>query len=180
MDRFPFDDLYLRRLKEHDRETEDHFSRYCRELLYVKLCRKVPPQEIDDLIQIVFLRVLTRLDEVRDGCKLGAFVPGVCNYVLHEYYRKDLRTEPLDETHKNIPGKQDIEAEFLNEETAAAVREVLRKMRNRREADILRAIFLQDRDRDDVCRRFGVDDKYLRVLLHRAKKKFKAAYRPKR
>jgi hypothetical protein len=35
---------------------------------------------------------------------------------------------------------------------------------------------LQERDKDQVCRDFGVDREYLRVLLHRAKQSFKALY----
>lgn len=179
MDRFTFDDLYVRRLKEHDPETEAHFGDYCRSVLFAKLWKRLPAQDIDDVIQDVFVRVLARLDELREGGKLGAFVLGFCNNVLLERYRKESRTEPLDEVHETIAGKSDVETEFLNEETAACVRQVLSEMRDRREADILRAVFLEDRDRDEVCRRFDVDAKYLRVLLHRAKKKFKAAYQRK-
>jgi RNA polymerase sigma-70 factor, ECF subfamily len=37
-------------------------------------------------------------------------------------------------------------------------------------------VFLDERDRDDVCREFGVEREYLRVLLHRAKQEFKVEY----
>jgi hypothetical protein len=47
------------------------------------------------------------------------------------------------------------------------------------EAEILRAIFLDDEDREKVCRRYNVTPENLRVLLHRAKKKFEAAFRRK-
>ena len=45
-----------------------------------------------------------------------------------------------------------------------------------RDAEILRAIFIEERDKDEVCSAFGVDRDYLRVLLFRAKEKFRAAY----
>ena len=45
-----------------------------------------------------------------------------------------------------------------------------------RDRDLLRAVFLEERDKDAVCREIGVDRDYLRVLLHRAKDKFKAVY----
>jgi RNA polymerase sigma-70 factor (ECF subfamily) len=41
---------------------------------------------------------------------------------------------------------------------------------------LLREIFLDERDKDEVCRDFGVDRDYLRVLLHRAKQSFKLLY----
>jgi RNA polymerase sigma-70 factor (ECF subfamily) len=40
----------------------------------------------------------------------------------------------------------------------------------------LKAVFLDERDRDEVCEEFGVDRAYLRVLLHRAKQEFKTEY----
>jgi RNA polymerase sigma factor (sigma-70 family) len=181
MDRFAFDDLYVRRLKEHDRETEDHFSKFFGEALFAKLHNRLPPQDVDDAVQDVLARVLSRLDELREGCKLAAFVLGFCNNVLLERYRnKESRTERLDEPHEKIVGESNPEAELLKKEATACVRQVLSGMGDTRDADILRKIFLYERDRGEVCRRFGVDAKYLRVLLHRAKKEFRAAYRRRR
>jgi RNA polymerase sigma-70 factor (ECF subfamily) len=37
-------------------------------------------------------------------------------------------------------------------------------------------VFLEERDKNEVCRELGVDREYLRVLLHRAKQAFKAMY----
>ena len=46
----------------------------------------------------------------------------------------------------------------------------------REQYNVLKAVFLEERDRDEVCREFGVDRSYLRVLLHRAKQEFKSEY----
>lgn len=178
MDLFPFDDLYVRRLKEHDRGIEAHFFQYFRSLLFSKLRKRLPPQDIDDVIQDVLTRVLTRIEELRDSRKLGAFVLGFCNRVLLEWYRKESRTEPLTDAHETIAGRSDVEKEFLNEQTVARVRRVLGRL-GERDAAILREIFLEEDDREEICRRHGVDAQYLRVLLHRAKKEFKEAYRQK-
>ena len=35
---------------------------------------------------------------------------------------------------------------------------------------------MEERDKDEVCKDFGVDRNYLRVLLHRAKSAFRAQY----
>jgi RNA polymerase sigma-70 factor (ECF subfamily) len=55
------------------------------------------------------------------------------------------------------------------------VREILDEMPER-DRRILREVFLEERDKDEVCRDFGVDRDYLRVLLHRAKQSFKSLY----
>ena len=55
------------------------------------------------------------------------------------------------------------------------VREILDQLPER-DRRLLREVFLEERDKDDVCRDFGVDREYLRVLLHRAKQAFKSLY----
>lgn len=176
MDLFAFDDLYVRRLKEHDPVTEAHFEQYFRPILFAKLSKSVPAQDIDDVIQEVFVRVLSRLDDVRDGHKFGAFVLGFCNNIVLERYRKNSRTEPLTEAHERIVGKSNAEDAFFSEEAAAAVRFVLSDVGGRDES-ILRAVFLAEDKREEICRRFGVSAEYLGVVLHRAKEKFRVAYR---
>jgi hypothetical protein len=55
------------------------------------------------------------------------------------------------------------------------VGEILNDMPARDRA-LLKAVFLDEEDRDEVCRKFGVDREYLRVLLFRAKQDFKTEY----
>jgi RNA polymerase sigma-70 factor (ECF subfamily) len=45
-----------------------------------------------------------------------------------------------------------------------------------KDRQLLRAIFLEEKEKDQVCREFGVDRDYLRVLLHRAKNNFRVFY----
>jgi RNA polymerase sigma-70 factor (ECF subfamily) len=55
------------------------------------------------------------------------------------------------------------------------VRQILNEM-PQKDRNLLRAVFLEEKEKDTVCREFGVDRNYLRVLLHRAKDKFKVLY----
>jgi RNA polymerase sigma-70 factor (ECF subfamily) len=55
------------------------------------------------------------------------------------------------------------------------VRQVLEKLPER-DRTILRAVFLEEREKDEVCREIGVTRDYIRVLLHRAKQSFREAY----
>jgi len=45
-----------------------------------------------------------------------------------------------------------------------------------RDRSLLKAIFLEQRDRDEVCREFGVDREYLRVFLRRTKQECSTEY----
>jgi RNA polymerase sigma-70 factor (ECF subfamily) len=175
MERFSFDDDYVRRLREGDRETAAHFFSYFRDLLLAKLRRRLRSMDaVEEVRQEVFLRVLERLDQVRDGRKLGAFVNSVCTNVLLEHYRGERRAVALDEDSPYLDAF-DVESAYDAIRSSQRVRRVL-GMLEPRDAEILRAAFLDEGDKGDVCRRYGIDREYLRVLLHRAKEKFRTAY----
>lgn len=182
MQLYEFDDDYVRRLREGEPWTEEHFVRYFNELLLIKLRSRLRHiEQIDDVRQEVFVRVMRTLravDGLRDGRKLGAFVNSVCNNVLLETYRSKKRAEPLDDiAYEQVADTATAADEALvTGETRARVRRVLEQLQPR-DADILRALFIEERDKDEICRAFGVDRNYLRVLLHRAKEKFRGEYK---
>jgi RNA polymerase sigma-70 factor (ECF subfamily) len=45
-----------------------------------------------------------------------------------------------------------------------------------RDRDLIRWLFFEGRTKDDVCRELNVDRGYLRVLFHRAKKRFRERF----
>ena len=62
MELFVFDDEYVRRLREGDRETAAHFHAYFRDLLLLKLRRRLRTLEaIDEVRQEVFARCIAHL-----------------------------------------------------------------------------------------------------------------------
>ena len=101
----------------------------------------------------------------------------VCNNVLLEHYRSSSKENPMeDEESANVPDPSlDVVAILSHKEMEQRVRQVLDEL-SERDRRLLREIFLEERDKDAVCRDFGVDRDYLRVLLHRAKQAFKAVY----
>ncbi|HZC66221.1 MAG TPA: hypothetical protein VE545_06590 [Candidatus Dormibacteraeota bacterium] len=58
------------------------------------------------------------------------------------------------------------------------VRKVLLGM-PRKDRDLLREIFFLEKDKDEICRERGVDREYLRVLVHRAKTRFREDFEGK-
>jgi DNA-directed RNA polymerase specialized sigma24 family protein len=65
---------------------------------------------------------------------------------------------------------------LLAKETKLQVRRVLAKL-PAKDQKILRAVFFEQRDKNEVCMELGVSREYLRVLLHRAKQQFVAEYK---
>jgi RNA polymerase sigma-70 factor, ECF subfamily len=178
---FAFDEAYLRRLREGDPSTEDHFVAYFSQLLQLKLrSRRLPPDTVDDLRQETFARVLRSIrseNGVREANRLGSFVNSVCNHVLLEFYRAGSKRVPLESSHFEIQDKVvNVEKMAITEQNRAIVRKLLTELPQRDQA-ILRAI-LDERSKDDICRQFGVSRDYLRVLVHRAKEKFRCLLGP--
>lgn len=176
-----FDPGYVESLRAGDLRTQEHFVLYFTELLHIKLrSRLKSPQAIEDVRQETFARVLTSLRKegsLRQPERLGAFVNTVCNNVLFEHYRASSRSQSLDEEGQpELPATgPDVISIVASRQMKAKVQEILLDMPPR-DRSVLKAVFIDEKDRDDVCREFGVDRDYLRVLLHRAKQEFKAEY----
>jgi RNA polymerase sigma-70 factor, ECF subfamily len=180
VDFFVFDKNYVERLRAGDRSTEDHFVTYFEQLLRIKLrARTLTSDKVEDLRQETFIRVIAavrREGGVRQPERFGAFVNSICNNVLLEHYRSSAKNQPLDEVHFEIPDKVlDLEGMLVTKESSERVRQVLNDM-PQKDRDLLRALFFLDMEKDDICREFGVDRDYLRVLVHRAKDKFRVLY----
>ncbi len=78
------------------------------------------------------------------------------------------------ETHQEIPDKVlDLEGMMDSKQSSERVRKILSAL-PARDRELLKAVFLEEEDKDAVCRDIGVDRDYLRVLLHRAKEKFRS------
>ena len=176
-----FDAGYIEKLRAGDAATQEHFVGYFTDLLHLKLRPRLrSPQAIEDVRQETFARVLKSLKKdntLRQPERLGSFVNSVCNNVLSEHYRSANRVKPLDaEIFTDGPaGGSDVLEMIVTEELRKKVHAILIKMPVR-DRDLLKAVFLDEKDREEVCRRLGVDREYLRVLLFRARQEFKAAY----
>jgi RNA polymerase sigma-70 factor, ECF subfamily len=175
-----FDQAYLDRLQEGDFRTQEHFVAYFGELIQLKLRSRLrSPQAIEDVRQETFMRVFAalRTGKIRQPDRLGAFVNSMCNNVLLEQYRSSARSSSLeDEEQTDFPAPHvDILGAIAARQMEEKVREILEDL-SEKDRRLLRGVFLEERDKDEVCSEFGVDRDYLRVLLHRAKQSFKTLY----
>jgi len=176
-----FDAGYVAKLCAGDSQTQEHFVAYFSELLQVKLRSRLQSlHAIEDVRQETFARVFAVLRKdggLRQPERLGPFVNTVCNHVLMEHYRSSGRSDSLD-----AEGQPELPARGASSLDIVAARQIKDKVREillelaPRDRALLNAVFFEERDRDEVCREFGVDRDYLRVLLHRAKQEFKAEY----
>jgi RNA polymerase sigma-70 factor (ECF subfamily) len=175
-----FDQSYVQRLVQGDFRTQEHFSNYFGDLLQMKLRSRLrSPQDVEDVRQETLTRVLTAL---RDGKlrlpdRLGPYVFGFCQRVMQEDVRPKDREVPMQEGEdQDFPDPRvNIFNIIAAKQTKERVRYVLDQMPERDRRLILEVLF-EGRDKDEVCRDFGVTRANLRVLLCRAKKSFKSLY----
>jgi RNA polymerase sigma-70 factor, ECF subfamily len=176
-----FDASYVNRLRAGDASTEQHFISYFSELILLKLRSRLRSQEqIEDVKQETFSRTLSLIRSeggLRHAERLGPLVNSICNNVLMEQYRSSNRVEALEDGTAKLlvetrPNALNI---VISDDTRKLVQRVLNGL-NERDRSLLKAVFLEERDKDEVCTELGVDRDYLRVLLHRAKASFRVMY----
>jgi RNA polymerase sigma-70 factor, ECF subfamily len=176
-----FDASYVNKLRAGDAPTEQHFVTYFSELILLKLRPRLRSQEqIEDVKQETFSRTLALIRSaggLRHAERLGPLVNSICNNVLMEQYRSSNRIESLeDETAERLAEtRPSALSGIISDDTRKIVRQVLDRL-SERDRSLLQAVFLEERDKDEVCTELGVDRDYLRVLLHRAKASFRVMY----
>ncbi len=179
---FAFDADYVLKLRAGDSRTQQHFVEYFSALIQLKLRSRLnSPEAIEDVRQETFARVFRMLqkeDGLRQAERLGSFVNSVCNHVLQEQYRAQTKSgTPLDETDEGlyVDRRPSPLSQLEAEDRARQVRLSLSKL-SQRDRTLLRAVLLEEQDKDLLCARMGISRDYLRVLVHRAKQSFRATY----
>ncbi len=174
-----FDEKYLDRLINQDRDAEARFAAYFQKPIWVKARRQLRTSELaDDACQETLFRVLRYFrsgKRLNDPARLPAFVHTVCANVILEMIRANHRFIQLPEDAAEPPDLRiDLHRDVVTEERKQMVREVLDELPER-DRDLLGLILAEDADRAEISARFDTNEDYLRVLVHRARLRFKAA-----
>jgi RNA polymerase sigma-70 factor, ECF subfamily len=176
---FLFDENYLRALHNRERESEDHLIAYFSKAIQMKLQMRLrSPALVQDARQETFLRVFAyfRSGKTLDNpSSLPGFVHAVCHNVALEFLRFHTRHDQLAE---NAPEPLDPADDPEGQMVSAERKEIVRKLLGEltvKDRELLRRVLLEEEDKDTICREYGVGRGYLRVLLHRARQRLKAA-----
>ena len=131
--------------------------------------------DVDDIVQETLARVLvaTREEKINNPAAVGAFLNGVCRNVISEYRRRNMRDEPMPEVVPEPPGKGIAESELF--ELRQAIAQGLDQLSDR-DRRVLRAFYLEEKPRGEILRETGLTEENFRVVLCRAKERFRAIY----
>ncbi|MCG6117899.1 MAG: sigma-70 family RNA polymerase sigma factor [Aquimonas sp.] len=163
-----------------DRDAERAFvERYQRGVraLVVRACRPGDPV-VEDIVQDVLMTVLGRLraGALVDANALPAYLQATIAHASSaEYRRRKLRGETLPvEQLEGLPDLDPGPLEGLHRshlrQAVAALIEALPVARDR---EVLRGFYLEERERDELCRMLGIDEPHFRRVLHRARERLR-------
>ncbi len=176
-DWYAFDDDYVRRLREDDPWTTRHFFHYFDRILTIKMRARLRPDLVEDGKQIVYVRVLeaVKAGKIRNGNAFGAFVSKAGDYVIQELLRTNSRIDPLEDKHLDIPSPHSADELLVDHERQGRVYKALAELTDRDRKLLVRSL-LQEDTTAELCERFQVTPEYLRVLLFRARQRFRSLY----
>jgi RNA polymerase sigma-70 factor, ECF subfamily len=131
--------------------------------------------DVDDVVQETLARFLvaTRDRKILNPAAAGAFLNGICRNVISEYRRRNMRDEPMPEVVPEPPSKTIPETDLF--ELRQAITHGLEQL-SERDRRVLRAFYLEEKSKEEILKLTGMTDENFRVVLCRAKERFRAIY----
>ena len=169
----------VQRLLQGDPAVARAFERHFGRLLRVKIRLRnggAGAAYLDDIVQETLARVLAALRDgkVEDLERLGGFVSRTGDHVLSESQRLRARFAPLEAHNEPVTGRDGDADEQLVLQERVRLADHLMALLPDRDREILRAVFFDELDKDEVCRRFHIDRDHLRVVVCRAKERLRS------
>lgn len=159
------DDSLVSAARDGDRAAFGRlYDRYAR-MVHGILLARVPPREVNDLVQEVFLAALRQLHALRDVSRFGAWLGSITRNRANDYFRKSIPennlTEPVNEEQPANRTTNDAA-----EREAAAILAVIRSLpETYREPLILRLV--EGMTGPEIAARTGLTHGSVRVNLYR-------------
>ena len=169
---------YIQLLSAGDPATERHFACHFSGVLRIRLRSRFRDEaQAEDVSQETLYRVLRTIR--REPCsidhpeRLGPFVNSVCTHVMLEGFRRESRYQGVREEDLQVADPTlSVEGSLLSLERQQMVRRLLEEL-PAKDRSVLTEVFLEERDKDEICEIHHVDRDYLRVLLFRACTRFR-------
>jgi RNA polymerase sigma-70 factor (ECF subfamily) len=131
--------------------------------------------DLDDIVQETLARFLVaaRESKVHDTADAGAYLNAICRNVIHEYHRRLMRDDVVPEMIPDAVDGRLSGAEQFDIRNAISMGLAQLSTRDR---DILRAFYIEEKPKQEILEAFGLSYDQFRVVLCRAKERFRAIY----
>jgi RNA polymerase sigma-70 factor (ECF subfamily) len=164
------------RIAQGDRQAEAEFVRQYERGVRVLVRRHCRPGDpvVDDLVQDVLSGVLERLraGAIHDPVALPAYVQSAVVYATSAEYRRRRPTQ-TDAVVEQIADNETPGTRLDATQLARFLRDVLAGMPVARDREILRRFYLEEEDKDSVCRALAIDPGHFHRVMFRARERFR-------
>jgi RNA polymerase sigma-70 factor, ECF subfamily len=170
---------FVHRIGTGDRTAESEMvRRYSRGLRYVLRRRTSDESLAEDLVQDTFRIAIERLRKgpIDQPECLAGFLYSTARNLLIAHQRKEWRraTTPDSEAVDLVPDESRSPfREVSREQISRLVRQLLNELQVPRDREILLRVYVQDQDKEEICRALGLDSLHFNRVLHRAKQRFR-------
>ena len=169
-----------RRIRDGDVSAESELIRQFEPGLRVLLRRRTGGDHglLQDLVQETLLVVIQRLrgDGIEDPEKLAAFAAQTARNLAIASLRKTERQRTdvdSEATERNPDTSRGVEAIAEDFEAALAVRALLRELPQPRDRLMLKRFYLEDHDKDIICKEMQLSEAAFNQALSRARRRFR-------
>lgn len=156
------------------------YERYAR-MVHGVLLAKVPVDDVEDLVQDVFIRALRRVSTLRNRESFGAWLAAIARNMANDYHRRSAPEEQLDDSisDKEPPRKaSDHYSSTADRASGLAALDAIRSLPDvYREPLILR--FVEGMTGPEIAERTGLTHGSVRVNLHRGMRMLREKLGPK-
>jgi RNA polymerase sigma-70 factor, ECF subfamily len=159
------DDVLVSAARDGDRAAFGLlYHRYARMVHGILLCR-VPPREVDDLVQEVFLLALRQLHSLRDTSRFGAWLGTITRNRANDYFRKSKPVEQVTEAGAEQQAESRTNDHDVEQEAAMTLAVLLTLPETYREPLTLRLV--EGMTGPEIAARMGLTHGSVRVNLCR-------------
>jgi RNA polymerase sigma-70 factor, ECF subfamily len=165
------------RIAAGDRAAETEFVRQYARGVHVLVRRHCRPGDpvVEDIAQDVLARVLERLraGAVRDAAALPAYIQTTIVHATSAEYRTRRPTEPVEAIDALMADGSPIE-QLSASQLQQTLHSLLAELGVDRDRELLRRFYLDEHDKEDVCRELGIDADHFHRVAFRARERFRA------
>jgi len=164
------------RIAGGDRTAESEFVRRFERGVRALVRRHCRPGDsiVDDLVQDVLTGVIERLraGAIHDSGALAGYVQAAAVYATTAEYRRRRPTQS-DATIENLADGDTPTARLEATQLSTMLRTLLAEMPVARDREILARFYLDEQDKDDVCRALEIDPAHFHRVVFRARERFR-------
>jgi RNA polymerase sigma-70 factor, ECF subfamily len=153
------------------------YDRYAR-MVHGILLARVPFNEVDDLVQDVFLLALPRLKGLRDSTRFGAWLAAITRNRANDYHRQSVDEVELPEHLPEVESSGAMTAHAPDAEAAAILAVIRTLPETYRETLLLRLV--EGMTGPEIAERTGLTPGSVRVNLHRGMQQLREKLAEKR